>query len=525
MTEEKKESFSKEKLAEFYTATIKNLEEGSIVKGKIVEVRGNDVIVDIGYKAEGFIPRSEFSDPSKINVGDEVDVYIEDLENEQGIVVLSKLKADRTLGWERILENYKEGDLIEGKVVRKVKGGLMVDIGVEAFLPASLSGVRASAGLDKMLGQTLKFKIVKMNKQRHNIVVSRKDVVLIEKEEAKKKMFESLKEGEIRTGTVKNITDYGAFIDLGGVDGLLHITDMTWGRISHPSEMLALGDKVDVVILNVDKENAKVSLGLKQKTENPWKEVGNKFKVGSRVKGKVVNIVPYGAFVELEKGIEGLIHISEFSWTKKVHDPHEFVAIGDVVEVLILNVDAENRKISLSIRQLEQDPWLKVTTNYPVGTKVKGRIKHITDYGAFVELEEGVEGIIHVSDISWTKKFRTPAEVLKKGEKIEAVVISLDEENRRVNLGIKQLIPDPWQQLTEKFKIGTVIEGKVTKVTNFGVFVELTPELEGLLHISEIDPALTDKLEEVYRVGDNIKVKVIKIDNEKRQIGLSTKLD
>ncbi|MCM8784290.1 MAG: 30S ribosomal protein S1 [Candidatus Omnitrophica bacterium] len=525
MSEEKKESLSREELAEIYATTIKNLEEGNIIKGKIVEIRGNDVIVDIGYKAEGFLPKSEFSDISGIKVGDEIDVYIDDLENENGVVVLSKIKADRTLGWERILENYKEGDLIEGRVVRKVKGGLMVDIGVEAFLPSSLCGVKAPAGVDRMLGQTFKFRIVKMNKQRHNVVVSRKDVMLLEKEEAKKKMLESMKEGDIRTGTVKNITDYGAFIDLGGVDGLLHITDMTWGRISHPSEMLALGDKIDVVVLNVDRENAKVSLGLKQKTENPWKEVEKKFTVGSRVKGKVVNIVPYGAFVELDKGIEGLIHISEFSWTKKVHDPHEFVAIGDAIEVVVLSVDAENKKISLSIRQLEQDPWIKITTNYPVGTKVKGKIKHITDYGAFVELEDGVEGMIHVSDISWTKKLRTPAEVLKKGEKIEAIVVSLDEENRRVNLGIKQLIPDPWQQLVEKFKVDTVIEGKINKVTNFGVFVELTPELEGLLHISEIDPSLASKLEEIYKVGDKLKVKVVKIDNERRQIGLSTKLE
>ncbi|MCM8793066.1 MAG: 30S ribosomal protein S1 [Candidatus Omnitrophica bacterium] len=525
MAEEKKETLSKEELAEIYATTIKTLEEGSIIKGKIVDIRDNDVIVDIGYKAEGFLPKAEFVDPSVIKIGAEIDVYIDDLENEQGMVVLSKLKADRALGWERILENYKEGDLIEGRVVRKVKGGFMVDIGVEAFLPASLSGAKGPAVMDKLVGQTLKFRIVKMNKPRRNVIVSRKDVVLLEKEEAKKKMLESMKEGELRTGIVKNITDYGAFIDLGGVDGLLHITDMTWGRISHPSEMLALGDKIEVVILNIDKENSKISLGLKQKTENPWKEVERKFPLGAHVKGKVVNIVPYGAFVELEKGVEGLIHISEFSWTRKIHDPHELVAIGDIVEVVVLSIDIENKKIALSIKQLEQDPWSKITSNFPVGAKVKGKIKHITDYGAFVELEEGVEGMIHISDISWTRRLRNPAEVLKKGEKVEAVVLSLDQENRRVNLGIKQLVPDPWPQLIERFKVDSVIEGKISRITNFGVFVELTPELEGLLHISEIDPSVANKLEEVYKIGDKLKVKIIKIDQEKRQIGLSTKID
>jgi len=523
MPEEKKDSLSKEELSQIYATSIKTLEEGSIVKGKIIEVRDNDVVVDIGYKAEGFISKAEFPDPEKIKVGDEVDVYIDDLENEQGMVVLSKIKADRTLSWERIQENYKEGDLIEGKVVSKVKGGLMVNVGVEAFLPASLSGAKGPAGLDKMIGQVLKFRIVKMNKPRKNIVLSRKDVIALEKEEAKKKLLESLKEGEIRTGVVKNITDYGAFIDLGGIDGLLHITDMTWGRISHPSEMLALGDKIEVMILSVDKENGKVSLGLKQKTENPWKDIEKKYPVGARVKGKVVNIVPYGAFVELEKGVEGLIHISEFSWTK-IHDPHEVVAIGDVVEVIVVSVDSENKKISLSIRQLEQDPWKKIVENYPVGTRVKGKVKHITDYGAFIELGEGIEGMVHVSDISWTRKIKNPAEVLKKGERVEAVVLSLDQENRRVNLGIKQLIPDPWPQLMEKFKLNSVVEGVIKNITNFGIFVELAPELEGLVHISEIDPSIANKLEEVYKVKDKIKVKIIKIDHEKRQISLSTKI-
>jgi small subunit ribosomal protein S1 len=508
---------------QIYATTIKEFAEGQVVKGKIIEIRGKDAIVDIGYKSEGFIPLNEFMDPTRLRIGDEIDIYIDTLENEQGMVVLSKSKADRSIGWERILSTFKEGDVLEGKVLRKVKGGLMVDVGVEAFLPASLSALKGAANLDKMVGQILKFKIVKLNKLRRNVVVSRKDVLLIEKEEAKRKMLDNLVVGEVRTGTIKNITDYGAFIDLGGVDGLLHITDMTWGRISHPSEMLALGDKIETVILDVDKESMKVSLGLKQKTENPWKEVEKKFSVGSCVKGKVVNIMPYGAFTELEKGIEGLIHVSELSWTKKIHDPHEVVAIGDVVEAIVLSVDTANKKISLSIKQLEQDPWLKIAGNYPSGTKVKGKIRHIVDYGAFVELEEGIEGMVHVSDISWTKKIASPQEVLKKGQKVEAIVLSVDTENRKISLGLKQMIPDPWTQITEKFKTGSIVEGTVTKITNFGVFVELEPELEGLLHISELDSSITAKLDEAYRAGDKIRVQVIKIDNEKRQIGLSTK--
>jgi len=516
-------SVEKEELAKIYAATIKSLQEGAIAKGRIIEIRNQDVVVDIGYKSEGFVPKSEFTDPSSLKVGDEIDVYVDSLENDHGVIVLSKAKADRTIGWEKILNSFNEGDLIDGKIMRKVKGGLVVDMGVEAFLPASLTALRGPANLDKMLGQILKFKIVKMNKLRRNVVISRKDVLLLEREEAKKKMLDNLTVGEVRSGVIKNITDYGAFIDLGGVDGLLHITDMTWGRISHPSELLALGDKVEVVILDVDKENTKVSLGLKQKTGNPWKEADKKFAVGQQVKGKVVNIVPYGAFVELDKGIEGLIHVSELSWTRKVHDPHEVLAIGDVVEAMVLTVDINNKKISLSVKQLEQDPWLKIAGNYPVAAKVKGKVKHIVDYGAFVELEDGIEGMIHVSDISWTKKLKNPSEVLKKGQKVEAVILSVEMENRKIGLGLKQLIPDPWTQIVEKFKVGSLIEGTVTKITNFGIFVELEPELEGLLHISELDSSVTAKLDEAYKVGDKIKVQVIKIDDEKRQIGLSAK--
>ncbi len=530
--EGKKENFTdeiderskeKEELAQIYASTIKIPKENGVVKGRIIEVRSKDVIIDIGYKSEGFISKTEFIDPSRINVGDEIDVYVDSLENDQGMVVLSKSKADRTIGWDKILNSFNEGDLIEGRIVRKVKGGLVVDVGMEAFLPASLVSLKGAADLDKMLGQVLKFKIVKMNKLRKNVVVSRKDVMLFEKEEGKKKMMDSLAVGEVRSGTIKNITDYGAFIDLGGVDGLLHITDMTWGRISHPSEMLALGDKIDVVILNVDKENIRVSLGLKQKTESPWKDADKKFLVGSHIKGKVVNIVPYGVFVELEKGIEGLIHVSELSWTKKIHDPHEILAIGDVIEAVILSVDTENRKISLSIRRLEQDPWAKIVNNYPVGTKVKGKVRHLVDYGAFVELEDGIEGMVHVSEISWTKKLKNPSELLKKGQKVEAVVLSVDVDERKINLSLKQLLPDSWPAIIEKFKIGTSVEGVVTKATNFGVFVEIDQELEGLIHISELDSQIAEKIDEAYRVGDKIKTQVIKIDNEKRQIGLSTK--
>lgn len=514
----------KENFAELYAQTISNIREGQIVKGTIVAVTPKDVIVDIGYKSEGAISLSEFQDPETIKIGDEIEVYLEAREDENGTVVLSKQKAERTVGWETVIAKYGEGDMIEGRVSREVKGGFMVDIGVEAFLPASLAALKSFGNTSQLIGQTFQFKIVKINKPRKNIVVSRKDALQQQKEEDKKKIFDSLQKGAVVGGIVRNITDFGAFVDLGaGITGLLHITDMSWGRVSHPSEVLAIGDNIEVVVLGFDKENMRVSLGLKQKTANPWETVDTKYPVGTKVKGSVVNIVPYGAFVELEKGIEGLLHISELSWTKKYNNPNELLAIGDRIELQVLDIDKQNKKISLGLKQLETNPWLDVETKYPVGTKVKGKIRNLTDYGAFVELEDGIDGLIHVSDISWTKRIGHPKDVFKKGEKVEAVVLAADSNNRRISLGLKQLTSDPWDSIAAKYIPDTVLSGKITKIANFGLFVEIEQDLEGLAHISEIPLSEGEKMEEKFKVEDELKVKVIKVDSIQHKIALSLK--
>jgi len=515
----KKSSFS-----ELYQQSIVNIKEGQIVKGKIIAINPKDVIVDIGYKSEGAVAISEFSDPEAIKIGDEVDVYLESKEDENGMVVLSKQKAEKAVGWEMVISRYGEGDMVDGKVSKKVKGGFMVNIGVEAFLPASLAALKGFGNLNQLIGQTFPFKIVKINKPRKNIVVSRKDVLQAQKDEDKKKVFDSLAKGAVVNGIVRNITDFGAFVDLGaGMTGLLHITDMSWGRVSHPSEVLAIGDKIDVVVLDFDKDSGRVSLGLKQKTQNPWEAVDAKYPADSRVKGTVVNLVPYGAFVELEKGVEGLLHISELSWTKKYANPNELLAIGDRIEVQVLEVDKANKKVSLGLKQLEANPWIGVEDKYPVGTKVKGKIRNLTDYGAFVELEDGIDGLIHVSDISWTKRIGHPKDVFKKGEKVEAVVLSADSNNRRISLGVKQLTPDPWDEIAAKYAAETVMSGKVTKVANFGLFVEIDKDLEGLVHISEITLAEGEKLEEKFKAGDELKTRILKVDSMQHKIALSIK--
>lgn len=497
---------------------------GQIVKGRIIAITPKDVVVDIGYKSEGAIPMSEFGDPESIKVGDEIDVLLESREDDNGMVVLSREKAVRAVGWDRVISRYGEGDMVDGKISKKVKGGFMVDIGVEAFLPASLAAMRTMGNMNQSMGQAFQFKIVKINKPRKNIVVSRKDAMQQQRDEDKKKIFDTLVKLSTINGVVRNITDFGAFVDIGsGITGLLHITDMSWGRVSHPSEMLAIGDNIDVVVLDIDKDAGRISLGLKQKTQNPWETVDTKYSVGSRVKGTVVNLVPYGAFVELEKGVEGLLHISEFSWTKKYANPNELLAIGDVIEVQVLDVDRENKKISLGLKQLESNPWLDVEAKYPVGTKVKGKIRNLTDYGAFVELEDGIDGLIHVSDISWTKRVAHPKDVLKKGEKVEAVVLAVDAGNRRISLGLKQLVTDPWDDLVMKYAANTVLDGKVTKVANFGLFVEIDADIEGLAHISEIMLAEGEKLEEKFKPGDALKVKVLKVDSIQHKIALSVK--
>ncbi len=511
-------------LEEFYEKGVTEaVKEGEIVSGRVVGVTGKEVLVDIGYKSEGILAVDEFDDPSQISIDDEIQVLLETKEDENGMVVLSKRKADRTLGWERIINNFKEGDTIQGRISRKVKGGMMVDIGMEAFLPASQVSLRGAHNLDQHLGKAYDFMIVKINRPRKNIVLSRRELLSQEREANRVKLMQEIAKGQVRTGVVKNIADFGVFIDLGGVDGLLHITDMSWGRISHPSEMVAIGDKIDVMILDINEENGKISLGLKQKTPSPWEGIEEKHPTGSKIKGKVVNLVPYGAFVELEKGVEGLIHISEFSWTRRISHPSEMLAIGDIVEAVVLNLDAGNQKIALGIKQTESDPWQGIAAKYPPETRLKGRVRNLTDYGAFVELEEGIDGLIHVSDISWTKKINNPSEYLKKGQKVEVVVLSVDETNHKISLGLKQLNPDPWPEIVERVPVGTEVEGQITKITSFGIFVSIEKELEGLVHITEINLEPTMKLEDTFNVGDKVKARVIKVDNEQRKIGLSMK--
>ena len=521
--EEALDNNSKASFEEAYYESVKSLKEGEIIKGRIIAINKRDVVIDIGYKSEGLISLSEFGPNADIKVGDDVDVLLEAIEDENGMVVLSKNKAEKIAGWENIINNYNEGDVIKGMAVRKVKGGVMVDIGVEAFLPASQSTFKGPIELNGLLGKEVEYKIIKINKPRKNIVVSRKEVIAQEKAEQKQKVLGELEKGQTRKGVVKNITDFGAFVNLGGIDGLLHITDMSWGRISHPSEVLAVGDEIEVVVLDFDKENLKVSLGLKQKTPNPWKEVDSKYPVGSKLKGKVVNLVPYGAFVELEKGVEGLIHVSEISWTKRINHPSEVVAIGDMVEAIVLSVDMSNQKISLGLKQLEANPWLDAPVKYPENSHIKGKIKNLTDYGAFVELDENIDGLIHVSDISWTKKLSHPSEVLKKGQKVEAIVLSVDQENMKIALGIKQLSEDPWPGYVEKYPVNTAIEGTINKIANFGIFVEFDKDLDGLVHISEFSEEPAGNLEEKYKIGDKVRAKIVKVDNETRKIGLSMK--
>ncbi|MDP2911850.1 MAG: 30S ribosomal protein S1 [Candidatus Omnitrophota bacterium] len=510
-------------LEEAYGKTFRRLSEGDIVKGKVLAIGVKDVYIDLGYKSEGIISIGELKDMPDLKTGDEFDVFVESKENEDGLITVSRRKAEKMQGWDKVAATCQEGDFIEGKVSRKVKGGLMVDVGIEAFLPASLVALKGFGNVNQLIGQTLLFKIVKMNKPRKNIVVSRKDAIMKEKETIKTKVLGELKVGDLRKGLVKNITDFGVFVDLGGVDGLLHITDMSWGRISHPSEMVAIGDTIEVVILNFDKENMKVSLGLKQKTENPWKDVESRYSVGARVKGKVVNIMPYGAFVELEKGVEGLVHVSELSWTVRVNNPQDVLAIGDMVEAIVLSVDSTGQKISLGVKQIEPNPWLEIKEKLSPGMKAEGKVRNLTDYGAFIEIEGGIEGFVHINDMSWTKKINNPKEYLKKGQKIDVMILAVDAENQKISLGIKQLTSDPWSDIMKKYSLGATIEGVITKITTFGLFVEMERDLEGLVHISELDMEPSGNLEELYKVGDKITAVVIKVDDLERKIRLSIK--
>ncbi|MEK7449654.1 MAG: 30S ribosomal protein S1 [Planctomycetota bacterium] len=481
--------YSTDSLTKLYEESIKEFKTGSILKGKILNILGNDVIVDVGYKSEGLIPLHEFPEPESVKVGDGIDVFLESVEDESGLIVLSKSRADRLHGWERIIKTCKEGDTVKGKVTRKIKGGLLVDIGIPVFLPASQSDVRRIQDIGKLIGQVIECKVIQIDTQRMNIIVSRRKLLEEQRTTSRNKLFAEAKEGEVVSGVVKNIADFGVFIDLGGVDGLLHITDMNWGRVSHPSELVTMDQKIDVKILRIDREKNRIALGLKQLSPNPWENINDKYPVATKVKGKIVNILPYGAFVELNPGIEGLIHISEMSWTKRITHPSEMVAIGDIVETVVISVNPEKQEISLGMKQLEENPWMKVAEKYKVGAKIHGRVRNITSYGAFIEIEEGIDGLLHVSDISWTKKVTKPADVIKKGDKIEAVILSIDPEKKRVSLGVKQLTPNPWETIIpEKYKVGNSVSGKIIKMTASGAVVELEPNLEGYLQLSKPTP-------------------------------------
>jgi small subunit ribosomal protein S1 len=500
---------------------------GDIVKGRVVEVQEDYVLVDINYKSEGLIPISEFrvvDGQRDIQVGSEVEVYIDRIENENGMVVLSKDKADMLRAWNDISRAAENEEVIEGTIIAKVKGGLSVDIGVKAFLPGSQIDLRPVRNIDIYIGKKYKFKVIKFNKKRGNIVLSRRALLEEERESLRTQTLDAMKEGSIVKGVVKNITDYGAFIDLGGMDGLLHITDMSWGRVKHPSEILNVGDEIDVKVLKFDNEKERVSLGLKQLKADPWEAVAAEFTVGKKVKGKVVSLTDYGAFVELAEGIEGLIHVSEMSWTKRVKHPSQMLKVGDEVDVQVLEIDGANRRISLGMKQLEANPWVDLKESYPPGTIIEGEVKSITDFGVFIGVDEGIDGMVHISDFSWTKRINHPSEMFKKGDKVRAVVLGVDIENERFSLGLKQLESDPWANIEDKYKIGNQYDVKVVKLADFGVFVELESDIEGLIHISELSTKRVEKPEDVVKVGDVLKAEIITIDRDSRKIGLSAKL-
>jgi len=497
---------------------------GSILEGKVIGFAGDFVVVEVGLKSEGMVPKEEFDNLADIHIGDKIKVLLEKLDGEGGLIELSKRKADRMLNWQRIIDTTREGDVVEGRVMRKIKGGLLVDIGVPVFLPASQVDVRRPGEIGDFIGRDIRAAVLKIDQERRNIVISRRKLIEEERDSAKRRLMENLKEGDIVSGTVKNIADFGAFVDLGGIDGLLHITDMSWGRINHPSEMLKIDQKIEVKVLNIDREKEKIALGLKQKEISPWEEIEKKYPVGSRVRGAVVNIMSYGAFVRLEDGIEGLVHISEMSWTRRVNHPSEVVQPNVEVDVVVLEIDKNKQEISLGMKQVEVNPWELVSEKYPKGTVIEGTVRNLANYGAFVEIEPGIDGLLHVSDISWTKKVTHPNEVFKKGDRIQCVVLDVDQEKQRVALGLKQLTEDPWlHAIPEHYKPGMVVRGKVTKITNFGVFVELEQDLEGLLHISELADHKVENPQDVVKANDEIDVKILRVDIDDRKIGLSLK--
>lgn len=510
-------------LQELIANSVKNYREGSIIKGHILEIRPREFLVDIGYKSEGVIPASEFDDAEEVEVGDEVEVLLERLENDEGMVVLSKEKAAARQNWEKIYAVFKEEGLIKGKVKAVVKGGLTVNVGVEAFLPASQIDIVPPKDLQQFVGNTYDFRIVKINDDRKNVVLSRREIIEQERAEKRQAFLASAAPGSRVVGVVKNITDFGAFVDLDGIDGLLHVTDMSWARLTHPSEILKVGQELEVQILEINKDRERVSLGLKQMQNNPWDRIEDRFPVGAKVKGKVTNLMPYGAFVQIEEGVEGLIHVSELSWTKRIARPSDVLTLGQEIEAIVLGINKDELKISLGVRQLESNPWDEIEVRYMIGKQVHGKVRNMTAYGAFVELEEGIDGMVHVSDLSWTRKINHPSEILKKGDEIDAVVIDIDKANQRISLGVKQLETDPWREIDTRFKIGDLVKGTVSKLTNFGAFIQLKDDIDGLVHISQISEDRVEKVKDVLKVGQEVEARVIKVDKAERRIGLSIK--
>ncbi len=515
-----------ETLEDMYEQSFRNIQEGEVIRGRIVQITDDYIMVDIGYKSEGQIPVREFKDESgniQAAISDEVDVLLELHDDEEGTILLSKEKAAKIKVWDDISRIYNDDGIIEGKVISKVKGGLAVDIGVQAFLPGSQVDLRPVRNLESLIEHSYPFKILKYNKKRRNVVLSRRALLEKEREQMKSETLSSLEDGKVVEGVVKNITDYGVFVDLGGIDGLLHITDMSWGRVGHPSEMFQIGDQINVMVLSFDRDNERVSLGLKQLVPDPWTNAEEKYPVDTQVKGRVVSLTDYGAFVEIEEGVEGLIHVSEMSWTKKIRHPSKILNVGDEVEAVVLSINPDNKRISLGMKQLEPNPWDVIAEKYPIGTTIAGKIKNITDFGVFIGIDEGIDGLVHISDISWTKRVKHPSEVFKKGQEVQAIVLNIDKENERFSLGIKQLEQDPWETIPERYPLGSVISGPITNVTDFGLFVELEEGIEGLVHVSEISKEKIKSPVGQYKMGDSITAKVINISPKDRKIGLSVK--
>ncbi|HVP38662.1 MAG TPA: 30S ribosomal protein S1 [Candidatus Saccharimonadales bacterium] len=507
-----------------YEESLKDIDEGEIVRGTVLRVDEKEVLVDVGFKSEGVISIDEFPDRAAVKVGDVVEVYLEKMENQEGLVVLSKQRADFVRVWDRVKDAADRGEVVEGRIIRKIKGGVVVDLfGVEAFLPGSQIALRQVQNIDELMNQTLRFKIIKLNKRRRNIVVSRRAVLEEERAAQKSAIITELAKDQVREGVVKNITDFGAFVDLGGIDGLLHITDMSWGRVGHPSEVVQIGQKIQVKVLSFDPEKERISLGLKQLTPYPWEDVDKKYSVGQRVKGRVVSITDYGAFVELEKGVEGLIHVSEMSWTRHVRHPSKVVSQNDIIDAVVLKVDQENEKISLGLKQIEPDPWQTLDLKYPVRSRVTGKVRNLTNFGAFVELEEGIDGLVHVSDMSWTRRVNHPSEMLKKGDKVDVMVLNIDKDNRRVSLGIKQLEEDPWPNLSDKYLPGQILKGSVTRILDRGVIVDLGDNVEGFVPSGQLGVENLKKPSDAFKPGDPLSLKVTRVDVASRRIILSAK--